>query len=315
MLPVCSRNLVPSESFPLQPLRTIHSTEAPQHINGIPISNLPPITEIVLEPTTSVDKLTCGDRVRAVANKIGQFIKTNWKYVLLYMLAWSLILVCYHTIAATLTIWLGIGLGSGIIFGVFTANVLDKNNKYKQVNSLWNLINHGLQQLDPHGTRQFLLATVIAAISSLIYTIPEAIGFSIGAALGNQLSIAAVYGLRLRDDEHSLGSDTLKKIQKIKKQINQYQIIKQQILLQKQIDALSLQLNSPTITASLESIKLHSNLPLSYFYDITYPHRNDTTLYPEHADTSIQVINTRILSLMQTLALLRQKPNHILEDD
>lgn len=315
MFPAYSRTLLPPpESFPLQ---TMHpAEEVPQQINGIPISTQPPLAEITIEPITTAEKKhTCSDCVRAVANKIGLFIKNNWKYVLLYILAWTLILICYHSIAATLTIWLGIGLGSGIIFGIFTSNFLDRSNKYRQVNSLWNLINHGLQQLDPHGTRQFLLATVIASISSLIYAIPEAIGFTIGAMLGNQLSIAAVYGLRLREDESNLEDDTLKKIQDIKSKINQYQTIKNQIILQKQIDALAAEQHQPIVAASLEAIKLHYNVPLSHFYDITSPHHNHASLYPEHADGTLQTINARILSLMQSLAILRHEPNQVMEDD
>ncbi|EPJ32775.1 hypothetical protein CP061683_1096A, partial [Chlamydia psittaci 06-1683] len=37
------------------------------------------------------------DHARSVGEKISTFLRDNWKYILLYILAWALILACHHT--------------------------------------------------------------------------------------------------------------------------------------------------------------------------------------------------------------------------
>lgn len=311
MTPLPSSSLINPQG---PPFLVSNAADASPNIHGIPIStSAQPLSSITIEPIAQ-ERHSCSDRLRAIAEKISLFIRNNWKYILLYILAWTLILICHHTVAATLTIWLGIGLGSGIVFGIFSANVLDKHNQHKEINSLWNLIDYGLRQLDPNGTRQFLLATIIASISALIYAIPEAIGFTIGALLGNQLSITAVYGRRFREDEEedSYTTSHLQQIHRLKTMINHYQIIKNQIILQKQLDLIAQEQNSSTLSSTLESVKLQCNVPLLYLYDIVDP--SDKVIYQENFEASIQTINAKILYLMQSLKHLKEEPNRVIED-
>ncbi|EPP34500.1 putative transmembrane protein [Chlamydia ibidis] len=282
-------------------------------VNGLAISQLPPLSPLNISPYYPTPK-TCQDRILATAEKISLFLRNNWKYILLYVLAWSLILACHYTVALTLTIWLGIGLGAGVVFGIFTANVLDRDNKYNNINSLWNLINYGLLQLDPNGTRQFLLATIIASISSLIYAIPEGVGFMIGACIGNQISIMTTYGIRLGNN---LGyvSDTKafnKKVLKIKNAINQYQIIKHQLILQQQIAAIVSRQNDDTFAEEVQSIELNMNHPLPYMFDTHHPNA-EHTLHFTDPNLSLSSVNQSILALSQVLVQLNEEPNRVVE--
>ncbi|QVE49220.1 hypothetical protein SBV42_00350 [Chlamydia crocodili] len=284
-------------------------------INGIAISSsIPPLSSLKILPYRPSPK-TCLDHVRSVGEKISSFLRDNWKYILLYILAWALILACHHTMAVTLTIWLGIGLGIGVIFGIFTANVLDRKNKYKNTNSLWNLMNYGLQQLDPNGTRQILLATIIASISALIYAIPEAVGITIGACIGNQISILTCYGLRLGDDDNYVADQEAfdKKVANIQKAINQYQLIKNQMIMQKQISAIAAQQNNPQMTSALHTLQLEMNAPLPYVFDVPKTQYQDR-LHFSDPDIVIASANQRILALSQTLTYLRQEPNRVVEE-
>ncbi|BAE81083.1 conserved hypothetical protein [Chlamydia felis Fe/C-56] len=306
---VSTQNLSESTNIPIE------SPQLPESkINGINISSHPPLSHLKILPYRPSPK-TCMDHIRSVGEKISLFLRDNWKYILLYILAWALILACHHVMAVTLTIWLGIGLGIGVVFGIFTANVLDRKNKYKNTNSLWNLMNYGLQQLDPNGTRQILLATIIASISSLIYAIPEAVGFTIGACIGNQISILISYGLRLRDDDNYVADRAAfdKKVANIQKAINFYQLVKNQMIMQKQLSAIATQQNTPQMTSTLHSLQLQMNAPLPYIFDMPKMQHQDH-LHFSDPDLVIASANQRILSLSQTLTYLRQEPNRVVEE-
>lgn len=281
-------------------------------IHGLAISSREPLSSLSILPYQSSPQ-TCRDYVRLIGEKISRFLRDNWKYILLYILAWAIILACHHAVAATLTIWLGIGLGAGVIFGIFTSNVLDRQNTYKNINSMWNLMNYGLQQLDPNGTRQILLATIIASISSLIYAIPEAVGFAIGATIGNQISILTIYGLRLGDNSYVADQEAFnKKVVSIQNALNHYQLIKNQMILQKQISEIAQYQNSGELTSALHTLQLQMNFPLPYAFDAPDLEYNDQ-LHFSNPDLVIATANQRILALSRVLSDLRQEPNRIIE--
>ncbi|ANH78855.1 hypothetical protein [Candidatus Chlamydia sanziniae] len=257
--------------------------------------------------------------VRSVLEKISRFLRDNWKYILFYILAWALILICHHAVAMTLTIWLGIGLGIGVIVGIITSNFLDKENKYKDYNSLWNWIHYGIQQLDPHGTRQILLATIISSISALIYAIPQAVGCVIGFCIGNQISIKATYQLRFGEE----ATYTLDKkahenqIASIQSAINGYQLLKHQMIMQKQIQIL-LEVNqsanqNAVLSQTMDSLKLETSWPLPYTVDIAGLGRSQTWL-SENPNTVIEKANQCIQTLSQTLVHLKQEPDRVIEE-
>lgn len=240
-----------------------------------------------------------------VAEKVGRFLRKNWKYILLYLLAWALILACHHAVAVTLTIWLGIGFGAGLIFGIFTSTVLDPGNK-SPINTSWNLISSGLQQLDPYGTRQLLLATIIASVSALIYAIPQVMGAAIGFVIGNQLSASISYGLRL--GHHSTASQThLERIEKIRRTIILYHILKNQMLLQKQIN----QLQGGSTDADTSIHASHNSLDFSpiLLHIPSFPELHFQTGIPnESNEAMIAAVELRIIALTQTLLQLQSDP-------
>ncbi|WP_100934033.1 hypothetical protein [Candidatus Chlamydia corallus] len=330
-LPLSSEGISPSDQYPINGLfnnrQSSSRSSSPNSIQSLtplspPISVLNPLSELKIVPYNQGTSSWTA-RLKNAAEKIGLFVQRNWKYILLYILAWALILVCHHTVALTLTIWLGIGLGIGVVFGIFTATCVDKENKYRHVNSLWNLINHGILQLDPNGTRQILLATIIASISALIYAVPQAVGLVIGFSIGNQLSINTVYGARL-GDEATYAIDRKahqKRIENIEQAINQHQIVKHQMITQKQLNALieahrSNQVD-PEAANAFTSLKLNLNQPMPYSFSMpecsvpsTYLDLNRNT-----PDDIIARADQCIMTLSQTLQQIKQEPDRIIESN
>ncbi|WP_201457066.1 hypothetical protein [Chlamydia sp. 17-3921] len=280
------------------------------------LSPLPAIASLPKEPYNLPN--TCIGRLRSVAEKINRFLRDNWKYILLYLLAWALIVACHHTVAITLTIWLGIGLGLGVIFGVFSANFLDRENKHSNMNSLWNLMNYGLQQLDPNGTRQILLATIIASISALIYAIPQAVGVVIGFCIGNQISITATYGIRFGDEANYVADAKVhqKKLEKIQRAINERQLLKLQLIMQKQILTLveksSLEVEKTELKNSLNLLRLEMNTPLPHIFNLP-PAESSATNLLENLDTLIAKTNLQLLALSRQQLHLKQEPGRVME--
>ncbi|WP_284441875.1 hypothetical protein [Chlamydia gallinacea] len=294
------------------PLYTQHVEHSFLERHGLTLSSQKPLSSLKILPYQTSPK-TCRDHVRSIGEKISLFLRDNWKYILLNILAWAIILACHHTVAATLTIWLGIGLGAGVIFGIFTSTALDRQNAYKNINSIWNLMNYGLQQLDPNGTRQILLATIVASISSLIYAIPQAVGFAFGATIGNQISILTIYGLRLGKGSSGEKQEAFKKnIVNIQNVVNYYQLIKNQMIMQKQIAEIAKHQNNEALINALHTLQLQMNSPLPYVVDIFYRGYEDQ-LHFSNPDLVIATANQRILTLSQVLSNLRQEPNLIIE--
>ncbi|WP_235043340.1 hypothetical protein [Chlamydia pecorum] len=314
---------VTSVTAPESPVQET-SPKASSLIDSLPssspglVSHLSAVAPLPIRPYGHPN--TCMGRLKTTAETINRFLRDNWKYILLYILAWALIVACHHAVAITLTIWLGIGLGIGLIFWSFlVSNCLDRDNKNPNMNSLWNLINYGLQQLDPNGTRQILLATIIASISSLIYAIPQAVGFVIGFSIGNQIGITATYGLRFGDEANYVADKQAhqKKIRKIKKAIYERQLFKQQLILQKQLQLIASKVLSEedrqNMLDPLNSLQLGINIPLPYIFDLP-PEEGSRTHLLDDIDLLIERTNQQLLSLSQQYLHLQQEPERIIEE-
>ncbi len=271
-------------------------------------NSLTPVALSTLSPEPTQSK----NRVRAVANTIGDFLQRNWKYLLLYTLAWSLILICHSSVALVLSIWLGIGFGAGLILGVISANFLDKNNKYPHLNSLWNITNHGLQQLDPNGTRQVLLATIVASISALIYASPQAIGFAIGAFLGNQTSTLVVYGYRFKSGPGYIADRDLfnKQEERIRQALMQCHLIRNQMILQHHLDLLKRRSHHKS-SLRISQSKTITIRPLTD--RVSLPEDIGSDLLCKNPQTAISILNNKISQLNQSLAQLYDCPTRVIE--
>lgn len=264
-----------------------------------------PVALSTLTPESTQSK----SRARAVANTIGDFLQRNWKHLLLYILAWSLILICHSSVAVVLSIWLGIGFGAGVIFGIISANFLDKQNKYPQLNSLWNITNHGLQQLDANGTRQVLLATIIASISALIYASPQAIGFIIGAFLGNQTSTIAIYSRRFQSGPGYIADQKLfeKQEKQIRQAIAQCRLVRNQMILQQRLDWLQKRCSRSHV-ASTKTITIR---PLTG--RISLPEDLEDEIAHQKPKTAIACLDNKISQLNQMLVQLYDSPTRVIE--
>ncbi|SPN73239.1 hypothetical protein C10C_0050 [Chlamydia serpentis] len=333
-IPPSSGGITPSAQFPYSTINpcnrprssTSNSTES-NSPGTSPTSSTPPFSD--LAPLTQLQVVSPNQasfswalRLKAAAQKIGLFLQNNWKYILLYILAWALILVCHHTVALTLTIWLGVGLGVGVIFGIFTATCIDKENKHKHVNSLWNLINYGILKLDPNGTRQILLATIIASISSLIYALPQAVGLVIGFSIGNQLSINTVYGMRL-GDKAAYAIDRKaheRRMENIQNAINQTQILKHQMVIRMQLNAIREALQNTqenSITTVLDTIQLQMHQPFPYCFSTPDCNLNPSIQLDLNKKSPLEIIHVAdqyIMTLSETLRQITLEPDSIIEE-
>jgi hypothetical protein len=126
---------------------------------------------------------------RAAADKISLFVKNNWKPLLAYLVAWSVIIASsgllygFKAVALPLTIGLGAGLGFGLIVGILTAKAFGSKE------TLWNRLNSVIERLDPNGTRQIVLAVGVSVLLAASVVFPYVLGGLFGMFIGNQLAV------------------------------------------------------------------------------------------------------------------------------
>lgn len=152
-------------------------------------------------------------------NKTINFIRDSWKQLLAYIFAWGVVIACtglmygFHAVAFPFAIGMGCGFIFGGITGILTVTVFDDKkkkdfgienqvvsdvrNKTVKINTLWDLLNHGIEQLDPNGTRQIFLAVAVTVILAASVVFPYVIGALFGIFIGNQLVTKAGQGRRL----------------------------------------------------------------------------------------------------------------------
>ncbi|MCH9625349.1 MAG: hypothetical protein S4CHLAM123_05200 [Chlamydiales bacterium] len=134
---------------------------------------------------------------KAAVQKTVTFIHQNWKQLLAYLLAWTVIVVGtgllygFEAVALPLTIGLAFGFGLGIMSGILmveTLKVYDPENTLNGQNTLWNLLNRGLESLDPNGTRLIMLSVAVTVILATAVVFPYATGGLLGVFIGNQIA-------------------------------------------------------------------------------------------------------------------------------
>ncbi|WP_194844286.1 hypothetical protein [Candidatus Clavichlamydia salmonicola] len=133
---------------------------------------------------------------------IAEYIKHKWQKILVYLIAWALVISCtgalngFQTTALPLALGLGIGFGVGIIAGMITGLAIDRKNKYAEKNTLWGLLTFGFYQLDVYGTRQILLSVLIAVLATAMGLIPQILGGFFGFCLGNSMAMQLIYTIK-----------------------------------------------------------------------------------------------------------------------
>lgn len=136
---------------------------------------------------------SAGKSMKAVTTRVQRFVRENWKTVMLYVFAWGVIvgfsgfLYGFKAVALPLTIGMGAGFVVGGLAGVLTTTIFDPLDKYNGKNSAWDVINMGINKLDPNGTRQVVLGIAITVILAAAVIYPHALGAIFGVLVGNQL--------------------------------------------------------------------------------------------------------------------------------
>lgn len=138
------------------------------------------------------------------AARTGRYIKTYWTTILALGIAWGIIIAGigamygFNATALPFTMGMGIGFGVGIMTGILTVKILDPKNSHVNKegwahNTLWDLINAGLYQLDPNGTRMILLSVVVTVLLWAASFLPTPVGLLFGLLMGNKLATGIGY--------------------------------------------------------------------------------------------------------------------------
>ncbi|MCC5832492.1 MAG: hypothetical protein JJU12_05555 [Chlamydiales bacterium] len=161
--------------------------------------------------------------VATTAVHTARFVKANWPKIIGYILAWGIFFACsgtlygFNAVAIPLSIGFGVGCGVGGMLGVLTVTVFDTENKglfgvikclpstQDQARphvlfSFWNIVNYGIELLDPHGTRQIVLAISVTVLLASSVVFPYALGGVFGLLVGNQVITKIGYDLDLGTD-------------------------------------------------------------------------------------------------------------------
>ncbi|MCH9628149.1 MAG: hypothetical protein S4CHLAM2_18040 [Chlamydiales bacterium] len=135
--------------------------------------------------------------------KTVRFVRENYVQIFAYILAWGVIVACsgtlygFEAVALPLTIGFGCGLGVGGIIGILMTTAIDPRNKWRGYNTGWDLINSGVEKLDPHGTRQIVLAISVTVLLAACVIFPYALGAVFGILVGNQVATKVGQGRNL----------------------------------------------------------------------------------------------------------------------
>lgn len=246
-----------SSTPPLSKSLTLNTNSFPQNLTTNDNHANKPSTTILSLSTSSTpsEKNPFYAKAPKIAYKIGLFLQQNWHIILLYILIWTTIIVCYgamygfETVGLPLAIGLGVGFGIGIISGIVVALTIDKTNKWAGKNTLWSLVTHYMWDLDEYGTRQILIATIITVVSAAFTASPYAIGSVIGLLLGNHILTKICYHLQevptplSFEQQHLLEKEKQDNVEKLQNQLKIEILIRNQLLLKKQLMNLR---NTPT---------------------------------------------------------------------
>lgn len=159
-----------------------------------------------------------------VFEKVAIFIKNNWQPLIAYLVAWGTIISCtglmygFQAVALPLSIGLGLGLAFGLIAGTLTVCIRPSGEL-----SLWNFLNHGIERLDPNGTRQIVLAVAVTVLLAAAVVFPYVIGAIIGIVVGHQVATKIGSGKNLGTDPEKIKASFKQKMDTMQQQIDKMQ--------------------------------------------------------------------------------------------
>lgn len=130
-----------------------------------------------------------GSVIGHVSQKTVAFVKRNWRQIISYFFAWGTIIACtglmygFQAVSLPLTIGMGCGVAFGLITGILTVKVFPSGRV-----TPWNLLNNGIGQLDPNGTRQIVLSVAVTVVLAASVVFPYVLGALFGIFIGIQIA-------------------------------------------------------------------------------------------------------------------------------
>lgn len=123
-----------------------------------------------------------------------KYIKTHWKILVIYAVAWALVIVSsgilygFQRTAKPLSIGMGAGMGFGLVTALLTTKVLDPKNKNKGHNTVVGWFAHKSIAVDMT-TKQIAVTILVAVYLAACIKFPHATGGLTGAVIGNYLFV------------------------------------------------------------------------------------------------------------------------------
>lgn len=167
----------------------------------------------------------------SAAHKTIHWVKNNWKQIIAYILAWSIVVTCsgllygFEAVALPLTIGLGCGLVAGALVGLLMTTAIDPKDKWRGKNTAWDLLNMGIDKLDQNGTRQIVLAISVTVLLAASVIFPYALGAVFGLLVGNQVVTKIGFGRNLghdANDHHHRLRELERKIRSFQQELQDY---------------------------------------------------------------------------------------------
>lgn len=166
--------------------------------------------------------------IARAAGLTANFIQKNWKRILCYLVAWSVILICsgvlygFQAVAFPLSIGFAIGCGLGGIMGILTTTVLDPENHHNGINTAWGFLNSGIEKLNQNGTRQIVLSISVTVLLAAAVIFPYALGGVLGFVAGDQLATKIGFQQDLGHDSHDEATRT-RRLESLQEQLSKLQ--------------------------------------------------------------------------------------------
>ncbi|MCB1084447.1 MAG: hypothetical protein KDK61_09070 [Simkania sp.] len=169
------------------------------------------------------------------ANKTASFIQNNWRSLILFIVAGGVIIggvglmYGFEAVSLPLVIGFGCGLPIASLSGIIVTKWIDPEGKIEN-NTLWQLINAGLNKLPANGARPIVISVAVTVILAASAVFPLVMGIGFGILIGNHVATK----IGLQQNFSSEGSQ--RKAQKLRDRVDH--LIKEMQDIQTQLNAL-----------------------------------------------------------------------------
>lgn len=166
--------------------------------------------------------------VVSTAVHISDFIAQNWKAVVAYCIAWSIIVLAlgasFGFSAVSIPTLIGFGGGSiaGIFSAIFIVKVLDRKNSWSEKNTICRVVKkYLLDQIDAEATKALLTAISVSVIFMLAAKYPIVTGAITGAIIFNQVTTMIIEPKKQKPikEQETPKEDLLKRLESMEEEI------------------------------------------------------------------------------------------------